>query len=96
MNFSILTPLPPSTWLHRLGGGWGGMGGGGWDQNFFVDCSCVWIWTWSCTTCFLCIGPLTHGGPRVLTPDIPPPPRPLALASEDLAIFTLDRLFSGT
>ena len=77
--------------------GGGGVGGGG--QNFFVYCGrCVCIWTWVLEKFFLVYGPPNPWrGSRVPSPGTPSHPPPIwPLANEDLAVFTLDRLFSGT
>ena len=89
LNFSFLTPLAPRTGYPLLGGwGWGGCRGGG------GGC-CVCIWTQVTGNFFLAHGPPNPWrGPRVRTPGTPgsPPPPPLwALASEDLAVFMLDK-----
>ena len=59
---------------------------------------CVCIWTWVLKNLFLVYGPPNVRGFRVPTPGtLSRPPPPLwPLASEDLAIFTLDGPFSGT
>ena len=72
----------------------------GWGQNFFAYCArCVCIWTWSLENFFLVYGPSNPWqGSRVPTPGTPsrPPPPLWPLAGEDLAVFTLARLFRGT
>ena len=94
MNFSFLTPLAPPTRVPLFGGvGVGGVWGGG--QNFFAYSGCcVWIWTQVPGNFFLVHGPPNPWrGSRVRTPGTPgrPPPPLWALASEDLAVFTLDK-----
>ena len=84
MNFSILTPLPPRTRVPLFGGG---------GQNFFAYSGCyVWIWTQVRGNFFLVHGPPNPWrGSRVRTPGTPGRPPLWALASEDLAIFMLDK-----
>ena len=93
MKFSILTPLPSHTWVPHFGG-LGGLGG----QYFVAFCGCcVWIWTWVLINIFHVYGPPNPW--RVCQVQIlgtPGQPLLWALASEDLAVFALDRLFSGT
>ena len=94
MNFSFFTPLAPRTRVPLFGeaGGGGGVGGGG-VQNFFAYSGCcVWIWTQVRATFFLYMDPLTHGGGPGSKLRVPPVAPPLwALASEDFAVFTLDK-----
>ena len=94
MNFSFLTPLAPRTRVPLLGGwGWGGGGVGGGGQNFFAYSGCcVWIWTQVPGNFFLVHGPPNPWrGSRVPTPGTPGRPPLWALASEDLAVFTLHK-----
>ena len=93
-QFSFLTPLPPRTRVPLfwgMGGGLGGCRGGG--QNFFAYFGCsVWIWTQVPGNFFLVHGPPNPWrGSRVRTPGTPSRPPLWALASEDLAVFTLDK-----
>ena len=94
MNFSFLTPFTPPT---RVGtpfwGGWVGGGCRGGGQNFFAYSGCcVWIWTQVRGNFFLVHGPPNPWwGSRVRTPGTPGRPPLWALASEDLAVFTLDK-----
>ena len=88
MIFWILTPVLPRTWVPPF---WGG------GQNFFAYCGrCVCIWTWVLKNFFLENDPLTHGGGPGSQLRVPPvrPPH-MAPCGEDLAVFTVDRLFSG-
>ena len=83
MIFWILNPVPPR-------------GGGG--QKFFVYAVCV-FGPGSGRTFLLYMDPLMAGvpGPNSRYPPVAPPPPPIwPLASEDLTVFTLDRLFNGT
>ena len=92
MNFSFLTPLSPRTRVPLFGGvGVGGCRGGG--QKFFAySRCCVWIWTQVLGNFFLVHGPPNPWrGSRVRTPGTPGSPPLWALASEDLAVFTLDK-----
>ena len=97
MNFSILPPLTPLTRVTPFLGG----GVGGWEAKLLrvLRPLCV----------DLDLGPqtfyLVYGHPKPWrgsqaqtpgTPSRPPPPPPWALAVEDLAVFQLERLFSGT
>ena len=67
-------------------------------QNFFAYCGrCVCIWTWVLQNFFLVYGspnPWWGPGSQLQVPLVGPPIWPLA--NEDLAVFTLDRLFRGT
>ena len=96
MIFSFLTPLPPRTRVPLfggVGGGGGGVGGGGGGQNYFAYCGCcVWNWTRVRGNFFLVHGPPNPWwGSRVRTPGTPGRPPLWALASEDLAVFMLDK-----
>ena len=89
MIFWILTPVPPQ----HLGPFWGG---GGKTSLRIVAVVCV-FGPGSCRTFFLYMDPLTHGGgpgSQLQVPPVAPPPPIWPLGSEDLAAFTLDRLFS--
>ena len=91
MNFSFLTPLAPQTRVPLFGGGCVGVGWGA--QKFFAYSGCcLWIWTQVRGNFFLGHGP-PHPwrGSRVRTPGTPGRPTLRALASEDLADFTLDK-----
>ena len=94
MNFSFLTPLPPSTRVPLFGGvGVGGVGGGVKTSFTYSGCS-VWIWTQVRGNFFLVHGPPNPWrGSRVRTPGTPS--LVWALASEDLAVFTLDKAVSA-
>ena len=98
MNFSILTPLPPVPRYPMLGCVCEGGGG----QGFFAYWGRrVLIWTRVVHNFFLVYGPPNPWrGSRVQTlgtPGHPPsPPSLWPLAHEDLPVFTLDWLFSGT
>ena len=96
MNFSFWTPLAPRTRVPLFGGVgvWVRVsGGGGGVQNFFVYSGCcVWIWTQVRGNFFLAHGPPNPWrGSRVQTPGTPGRPPIWPLASEDLAVFTLDK-----
>ena len=90
MNFSFLTLLPPRTRVPLFGGGGGCRGGG---QNFSAYSGCsVWIWTQVWGNFFLVHGPPNPWrGSRVRTQGTPGRSPLWALASEDLAVFTLDK-----
>ena len=85
MIFLILTPVPP-----YLGTLWGGV------KTFLriVAAVCV-LGPGSRRTFFLYMDPLTHGGGPRSPLRVPPPPI-WPLANEDLAAFTVGRLFSDT
>ena len=77
MNFSVLTPLAPRTWVPLFGGVgcWGG--GGGKTSLCILGAVCRFG-----ATFFLYMDPLTHGGDpgselRVAAVAPPPPPGPL-------------------
>ena len=94
MIFWILTPVPPPpprTWVPLLGGEGG-------QSVFAYSGRCVYLDLGPGELFFLYMDLLTHGGgSRVPTPGtLSPPPTIWPLASEDLAVFTLGRLFSGT
>ena len=73
----------------------GGCRGGGGGQNFFAYSGCcVWIWTQVQGNFFLFLymDPLIHGegpGSELRVPPVAPPI--WAVASEDLAVFMLDK-----
>ena len=75
--------------------GGGGVGGGGVEagQNFFAYSGCcVWIWTQVRGNFFHVHGPPNPWrGSRVRTPGTPSRPPLWALASEEFAVFTLDK-----
>ena len=96
MIFRIFTPLPPPPPNQvPLFGGSGGWGGSKllcalWPLCVYLDLgpeeffSCIWT-------------PQPMAGSQFPTPGTPSPPPPISpLASEDLAVFPLDRLLSGT
>ena len=98
MNFSFLTPLPPCTRVPLFGGvgGWGEVGGcrgGGVKTSLRILGAVCRFGPRSGATFFLYMDPLTHGGglgSELRVPLVAPPPL-WALASEDLAVFTLDK-----
>ena len=88
-------PPPPRTWVPLF---WRGGSGGVNTSLRIVAAVCV-FGSGSWKTFFLYMDPLTHGGglgPQLQVPPVAPPPPIWPLASEDLAVFTLGRLFSGT
>ena len=98
MIFWILTPVSPRMWVPLFWGeGLGGVGGGSkllcvlWPLCVYLDLGPKKL--------FSCNGPPNpwRGSrvPTLGTSSRPPPPI-WPLASEDLAVLTLDRLFSGT
>ena len=93
MNFLFLTPLPPRTRAPLLGGGgWGGVSGGGVKTTLRIVAAVCGIGPRSRATFFLYMDPLTHGGGPGSELRVPLVAPPLwALASEDLAVFTLDK-----
>ena len=95
MNFSFLTPLPSPVpgypFLGGWGGGWGGVRGGVKTSLRILGAVCG-FGPRSRATFFLYMDPLTHGGGPGSELQVPPVAPPLwALASEDLAVFTLDK-----
>ena len=96
MNFSFLTPLAPRTRVPLFGGwGWvgGGVGGEGVKTSLRILGAVCGFGPRSRATFFLCMDPLTHGGgpgSELQVPLVAPPPL-WALASEDLAVVTLDK-----
>ena len=103
MIFWILTPVPPpppAPGYPFFGGGGGGVGVGGFKTSWPIVADVCVFGPGSSRTFFLYMDPLTHGGglgSQLQVPPVAPPPPPIwPLASEDLAVFTLDRLFSGT
>ena len=97
MNFSFLTPLAPRTRVPLFGGvGGGGMGGGvgggGVTTSLRILGVVCGFGPRSRATFFLYMDPLTHGrGPGSQLQVPPVAPHLWALASEDLAVFTLDK-----
>ena len=87
MNFSFFTPFAPRTRVPLFGG----VGVGGGSQNCFAYSGCcVWIWTRVQGNFFLLHGPRNPWrGSRVRTPGTL-----WSFASEDLAVFTLDKAAS--
>ena len=95
MNFSFLTPLAPRTRVPlfgRVGVGGGGVGGGGVKTSLRILSVVFGFGPRSRATFFLYMDPLTHGGGPGSELQVPPVAPPLwALASEDSAVFTLNK-----
>ena len=99
MNFSFLTPLPPRTRVPLFGGvGVGGVGGGvgggggGVKTTLRIEAAVCGIGPEVRGNFFLVHGPPNPWwGSRVRTLGTPGRPPLWALASEDLAVFTLDK-----
>ena len=93
MNFSFLTPGAPRTRVPLFRGvGVGGCRGGGVKTSLRILGAVCGFGPRSQATFFLYMDPLTHGGGPGSELQVPPlAPPPLALASEDLAVFTWDK-----
>ena len=74
---------------------WVGVGGGVVNTSLRILRAVCGLGPRSGATFFLYIDPLTHGGgpgSELRVPPVAPPPPQWALAREDLAVFTLDKV----